>query len=266
MKKYFDEFNRDLLQDLKVKLSGELQKTMINLMYPPVGFLCLELNRALAGFSKDTNTISEIIISRNSRELVQLNNMYQKMFNKVLVDQISYSRSVSSHYRSLVTSILTGFRQLENETDPIQAKQHASLLYWAGEGKRGTDERLINKVMSYESYAQLKIILEEYKKQFGKTLEQSLRKELSGDLLRIHLGIVDYIQSPVAFYAKQLEYAMRGYGTDDASLIRILISRSEFDLENIKREYERRFERTLMSAIQADTAGSYKTALLAILG
>lgn len=61
---------------------------------------------------------------------------------------------------------------------------------------------------------------------------------------------VDYIQSPLGYYAKQLYRAMRGPGTDDATLMRILISRSEIDLEDIKREFERRYELTLKSAIE----------------
>ncbi|XP_026677436.1 annexin A8-like [Diaphorina citri] len=47
MKRYFDDYNRDLILDLKSELSSELKSIIVNLMYPPLGFLCLELNRAL---------------------------------------------------------------------------------------------------------------------------------------------------------------------------------------------------------------------------
>ncbi|KAI5700764.1 hypothetical protein M8J75_002657 [Diaphorina citri] len=262
MKRYFDDYNRDLILDLKSELSSELKSIIVNLMYPPLGFLCLELNRALNTLPliKDTNTITEIVITKNSTELIELNKMYMKMFNRVLVNEVGSLRSSSSHYKNF------GFRQPENATDPAQAKQQASLLYVAGEGRRGTEESLINKVMGHESYEQLKLVFREYKNQFGRTVEQSFRKELSGDLLRIHLAIVDFIHNPIAYYTKQLYRSMRGPGTDDATLMRILISRSEIDLENIKREFERRYERTLKSAIEADTYGYYKDALLSILG
>lgn len=60
---------------------------------------------------------------------------------------------------------------------------------------------------------------------------------------------VECVQSPAAFFANRLHKAMDGAGTDDATLIRIIVSRSEIDLETIKQEFERIYNRTLLSAI-----------------
>jgi len=47
---------------------------------------------------------------------------------------------------------------------------------------------------------------------------------------------------------------MNGAGTDDATLIRIIISRSEIDLETIKQEFERIYNRTLHSAVEVSAS------------
>lgn len=62
--------------------------------------------------------------------------------------------------------------------------------------------------------------------------------------------LVEFTQSPHAFFAKRLNAAMKGIGTNDTTLIRIIVSRSEIDLGDIKNEFERIFDRTLLSAVK----------------
>lgn len=61
---------------------------------------------------------------------------------------------------------------------------------------------------------------------------------------------MECVQSPSAFFAKCLYRAMEGAGTKDVTLIRIIVSRSEIDLGDIKSEFERLYDRTLLSAIK----------------
>lgn len=61
---------------------------------------------------------------------------------------------------------------------------------------------------------------------------------------------VECVQSPSAFFARCLYRAMEGMGTNDSTLIRIIVSRSEIDLNDIKREFERIYDRTLLSAVK----------------
>ncbi|KAJ4439316.1 hypothetical protein ANN_07438 [Periplaneta americana] len=131
-----------------------------------------------------------------------------------------------------------------------------------GELKVGTDEEVFNRIMAHESFPQLKLIFEEYKNVSGRTIEQALEAELSGELLEAMLaivhswyalccvGAVECVQSPPAFFAKRLHDAMAGAGTDDVTMIRIIVCRSEIDLANIKEEFERIYDKTLESAVR----------------
>lgn len=173
---------------------------------------------------------------------------------------------VSGDFSRLLTLLATGVREPGYKIDYAQAKEHADQLYKAGVGKMGTDEHVFNKIFAHDSFAQLKLVFDEYKALTGKTIEQALKAELSGDLLEAMLAIVECVQSPPAYFARRLFKAMEGMGTSDSVLIRIIVGRSEIDLGNIKQEYERIYDKTLLSAVKSETSGDYKKALCALIG
>jgi hypothetical protein len=65
----------------------------------------------------------------------------------------------------------------------------------SGELKVGTDEEVFSRIMAHESFHQLKIIFEEYKNVSGRTIEQALEAELSGELLEAMLAIGNFVLS-----------------------------------------------------------------------
>lgn len=63
-----------------------------------------------------------------------------------------------------------------------------------------------------------------------------------------------------------LRKSMKGLGTDDTALIRMVVTRAEVDMHYIVSEYRKRYKKTLYNAVQSDTSGHYKTFLLSLLG
>ena len=62
--------------------------------------------------------------------------------------------------------------------------------------------------------------------------------------------VVDYTENKENFFSKKLYETIAPIsGTDEKALNRILLSRCEIDLENIKNEYERIFGKSLRNAV-----------------
>ena len=59
------------------------------------------------------------------------------------------------------------------------------------------------------------------------------------------LSAVRVIRNKSAYFAKQLHKAMKGLGTDDNTLVRVVMSRCEVDMVQIKQEFQKLFKQTL---------------------
>lgn len=59
---------------------------------------------------------------------------------------------------------------------------------------------------------------------------------------------------------------MKGLGTNDAALIRIIVTRAEIDMQYIKAEYRKKYKKSLNDAVYSETSGNYRTFLLCLLG
>lgn len=76
--------------------------------------------------------------------------------------------------------------------DPEKAVEQAQALYEAGEAKFGTDEEVFYRILAHASFDQLNLIFEEYKNISGMSIEQSLKHELGGELLKASLAIGEF--------------------------------------------------------------------------
>ncbi|XP_049940933.1 annexin B10 isoform X1 [Schistocerca serialis cubense] len=263
--KFFtEEYGRDLIEDLKSELGGHFEDVIVALVVPHFDYLAKQLHKAMAGLGTDEETLVEILCSKTNEEVKKIVEAYERLYDRPLAEHLC--SETSGDFRRLLTLIITDTRDESYPPSRDFAVTMAKQLIAAGELKLGTDEEVFNRIMAHESFAQLRLIFEEYKNISGRTIEQALESELSGELLLAMMALVECVQSPAAYFAKRLHNALAGAGTDDKTLIRIIVSRSEIDLGTIKKEYERIYDKTLESAVKSDTSGDYKRALVALIG
>ncbi|PIO65492.1 Annexin [Teladorsagia circumcincta] len=145
----------------------------------------------------------------------------------------------------------------------------------------GTDENTLIEILCSRTTDQIKAIRVAYEREFKKPLEQEIfaafaelsgssiekliEKEFSGDLKNSYLTIVRAASDKQKFFATQLYNSMKGLGTKDNDLIRVLVTRSEVDLQLIKEEFLALYNKSLEEMIRGDTSGAYRDALLAIV-
>ncbi|KAM3859685.1 annexin A11b isoform 2-T2 [Diretmus argenteus] len=261
---YKTTYGKDLFHDLKSELTGNFEKLVLATLMTPVHFDASELREAIKGAGTDEACLIEILSSRSNAEIREINQVYKSEYGKTLEDAII--NDTSGHFRRLLVSLSQGNRDERETVDVSIAKQDAQKLYAAGENKVGTDESQFNAILCARSKPHLRAVFHEYQQMCGRDIEKSIGREMSGHVEDGMVAVVKCIKNTAAYFAERLHKAMQGAGTNDTTLMRIMVSRSEVDMLDIRQEYKRIYGKSLYTAISGDTSGDYKKLLLKLCG
>ena len=133
------------------------------------------------------------------------------------------------------------------------------------EGKLGTDESVFNKHFVALSPMELACVAQHYHKLTGHTILQAIDKEFHGDSKKAFRTIVYATLSPSEYFATRVKDAIKGFGTKDTLLIRVLVSRDEIDMPQIKQYYKQLYGKDMIEDIKSDIHGDSKKALRTIV-
>ena len=264
VKAYKASYGRDLLSDLKSELHGKFEDAMIALFTEPIEYDADELRKAMKGIGTNEDTLIEIIASRPPGILKQIINKFNEKYKRDLEKDVK--SETSGTLRKLLIALLQCSRSTNTQPNPEQCKAIAEEMYKAGEAKIGTDESVFNKYFCTLSPIELAQVSREYHKLTGHTILQAIDKEFSGDSKKTLRTIVYAILSPSEYFATRIHDAVKGLGTKDQLLIRVLVSRSEIDMPQIKQYYKQLFGKDMYEDVKNDISGDYRTLMLGIIG
>ena len=264
VKAYKASYGRDLLSDLKSELHGKFEDAMIALFTDPIEYDADELRKAMKGIGTNEDTLIEIIASRPPNILRQIIAKFNEKYKRDLEKDVK--SETTRTLRKLLIALLQCSRSTNTMPNPEQCKAIAEEIYKAGEAKIGTDESVFNKYFCTLSPVELAHVSREYHKLTGHTILQAIDKEFSGDSKKILRTIVYATLSPSEYFATRVHDAVKGLGTKDHLLIRVIVSRSEIDMPQIKQYYKQLFGKDMYEDVKNDISGDYRTLMLGIIG
>ncbi|XP_059050085.1 annexin B9-like isoform X2 [Achroia grisella] len=257
-------YGKDLISDLKSETSGKFEDLIVALMTPLPQFYAKELHDATSGIGTDEDVLIEVMCTMSNHEIQVIKQAYTAMYGNFLEDDLR--GDTSGNFKRLMTSLCMGNRSEEFHVDQEKAREDARSLLQAGELRLGTDESVFNAVLCSRSFPQLAAIFQEYHFLTGHDIDDAIKAEFSGDLEKALRAIVKVVRNKPLFFGERLHKSMKGLGTNDRQLIRIMVTRCEVDLGDISDMFQNKYGETLASWIEGDCSGHYKKCLLGLLG
>ncbi|KMQ95593.1 annexin-b11-like isoform x1 protein [Lasius niger] len=256
-------YGKDLIKDLKSELSGNFEKLVLALMMPLPQYYAKELHDAMSGLGTDEAVLIEVLCTMSNHEISIIKQAYEAMYGRTLEDDLI--SDTSGNFKRLMVSLCCANRDESFNVDQGAAMEDARQLLQAGELRFGTDESTFNAILVQRNMPQLRQIFIEYQNVTGHDIENAIENEFSGDIKKGLLAIVKCVKNRASFFAEQLYKSMKGLGTDDSRLIRLVVTRCEIDMGEIKNMFLQEYGESLEDFISGDCSGHYKKCLLALI-
>ena len=263
-KLYISLYGEELEKVLKKKLSGNFEDCIVALLNTPAEYDAKEIHKAIAGLGTNEDTLTEIIATRPKWKIEEIKEEYQKLYNVSLEKDVK--GDTTGAYRQLLVALIQGGRSENPYPNEKQCKKICEELYQGGEAVKGTDTDLFIKYFANRSPAELAMISRIYHKKYNKSLLDVIEKEFSGDVKVLFSTLLTALVKPAEYFATRVNKAVKGWGTNDNLLIRILVTRDEIDMPQIKKCYKKLYNKDMLQDVKDDTSGDYRELLIELAG
>ncbi|KAG8480768.1 hypothetical protein CXB51_025433 [Gossypium anomalum] len=141
------------------------------------------------------------------------------------------------------------------------ANSEAKILHEAVKDKEFNHEEII-RILSTRSKMQLMATFNRYRDDHGTTITKNLEGDSGDEFLKTLRATIRCLNDPKKYFEKVLRNSIRRVGTDEDALTRVIVTRAEKDLKDIKELYYKRNSVPLDQAVAKDTSGDYKACFL----
>ncbi|XP_010783081.1 annexin A5a [Notothenia coriiceps] len=252
------------------------------------------LHAAMKGLGTHEDTILMLLTSRSNDQRQDIKAVYKKVHGKDLVSALK--SELGGHFESLIVALMTppvsyDASQLHKALKGLGTEDEVLIEILASR----TGEQITNIVKAYKKefnrklendilgdtsghYQRLLVVLLQGSREDGLG-EENIDKDAKAlfDAGEGKFG-TDEEQFITILGNRRVEHLRKGEclwqhnicqyraGTDDSTLTRIMVSRSEIDMLDIRTCFKKKYGASLYTTIQEDTDGDYQKALLYLCG
>ncbi|PIC23190.1 hypothetical protein B9Z55_016973 [Caenorhabditis nigoni] len=266
---YEDMYSRKLLEDLEEECGGFFFEMCQALFKAAPNYDAQCVYKSLSNRHGDRSVAIEIACTRSPRQLRALRDTYQTDYRKSLDKDITVK--VEGVTGKMLNMLLCVNREegLGVRLNDELVDKHVKMLSATTVDDIARNVNLFEELFIGHSWKHIGTVLDKVdearpdKSDFETQIRRN--KSIHSEARLILLTIARVSRSVQIYFAEKLRTAMTAERVDQSTIIRICVSRSEIDLQDISLEYKRKFNRALETDISMYTSGEYTRMIITLL-
>lgn len=222
------------------------------------------LHGAMSGWGTSEDQLVRIIICSTFKERAVIREAYERLFGRDLIQHIE--SETSGNLKSILVAVL----KCTHPKASLDYDKDCEDLKKAMDGF-GTNEKAIIQIVAGKTPQQIDTLKAKFEEKFGEELFTRIDSEtwdcgqcmfMTPNFRACMLGL---LREPTERHAFAVRDCIVGWGTDETGLITLLVHLSERQRRELAEAYRRLTGSTIFDAIEGDTSGDFKQALLALV-
>ena len=214
------------------------------------------LHHLKLGLKKDYETVFEILTSKTNEELKVIEKVYKLDTGKDLRSDImkEYKGIIGKNLVLMFDVIRSNNSRLrKNECERLaKTLVEKDVKLWV------EDEKIYKDIFLQKSPEELVLIARYYFNITGNNLIEVVDEKLKDKNQKLLRTLLYNNIMPHELYAEKINNAIKGFGTNEENLTRVLISRCDIDMPLIREMYVYKYKNNLKDDIINDTSGNYQ--------
>jgi hypothetical protein len=236
------------------------------------------MEKAMRGIGNDVEMLNEILCTRTNQQIRDMKLAWTAKVDarQTLIDRVSDETKKffgTTHYHTLCMKLLEANRPACAAPDEKQVRADAeelNRLLVERSNVSNTEIKFV-QIFTERSWPHIRALVGAFQTVSKKwTLDGAICHEFgeSSNTVKALRLLIEFCTDSYDFWAKRLRDSLKGFGTDDSKLIRIIVSRCEIDFCNIIQVFGQRYGegRNFKNWIEQETSGFYSQLLLFLSG
>ena len=253
---YRERYHKSLADYIKSEMGGNLKKFLTYCQMEGSEFDVVVLKKAFDGLGCDKKVIVEVICTRPAARLKETRALYEARHDSGFMDRLRSELGGSLEH--LCLALIGGARGLAEEGNNMteSPEQYADTLHanWSA------NPNLCIDILVSHNLREVKQIADAYERRHNKSMEKAITEKFSGELERAMIALIN---DPIDFYCRRLKEAMKGMGTDEGVINRILGGNDKRTVHEISQRFFAKYNKPLDKELQDELSGDYCRAVVA---